>query len=172
MDYVVSSYSTSLTALSKAQKHTKSFTGKSIRLGVVAEPNAPGMNSIPKVKDEAAVISSLVNGVGSGHVNTFTRLCEFTKVAEVESMLASVDFVHFACHGEQKPVDPLNSAFLLGNGSLTIERLMDLPRCNMSFALLSACDTSMGDAQLPDQVLHLAGAMSHMGVLNIIATLW
>jgi CHAT domain-containing protein len=124
------------------------------------------------VKDEAAIVASLVNGVGSGHVNTFTHLSEFTKVAEVESMLASVDFVHFACHGEQKAVDPLSSAFLFGNGSLTIERLMDLPCCDLSFAFLSACSTSTGDAQLPDQVLHLAGAMSHMGVHNIIATLW
>ena len=40
------------------------------------------------------------------------------------------------------------------------------------FAFLSACQTAMGDANLPDEDVHLAAAMLAVGYGSVVGTSW
>jgi CHAT domain-containing protein len=83
------------------------------------------------------------------------------------------DWVHLACHGVQATSgDPTQSAFFLYDGALALAQLMrmELPRAEL--AVLSACQTATGDAQLPDEAVHLSAGMLAAGFGSVVATTW
>jgi len=82
------------------------------------------------------------------------------------------DWVHLACHGIQDMKDPLQSAFALYDGKITIETLMSKSLHNAELAVLSACQTAMGDDKLPEESVHLAAAMLAIGYSGVVATMW
>ena len=43
---------------------------------------------------------------------------------------------------------------------------------NPEFAYLSACHTTVGDEESPDEVIHLAAAMQFVGFRSVIGTMW
>ncbi|KAF8121640.1 CHAT domain-containing protein [Boletus edulis] len=43
---------------------------------------------------------------------------------------------------------------------------------NPQFAYLSACHTTVGDEESPDEVIHLASAMQFAGFRSVIGTMW
>jgi CHAT domain-containing protein len=94
------------------------------------------------------------------------------KIQEVADALPGADIVHLACHGLQVQEDPLNSGFCLGDGRLTVSRLMDVKLDRAFLAFLSACETAKGDKKQPDQAIHLAAAMLFCGFRSVIATMW
>jgi CHAT domain-containing protein len=95
-----------------------------------------------------------------------------TSPSDVIEHLPSASVLHFACHGIQDNSDPLQSAFKLGTGDLTIGQLMKLNLPNALFAYLSACETGKGDPSHPDQVIHLASSLLFAGFRSIIASKW
>jgi CHAT domain-containing protein len=86
--------------------------------------------------------------------------------------LASHSCVHFACHGGQDLLNPSQGAVYLTDGPLTVLRLADeqLPAAELAF--LSACQTAVGGARLPDEAIHLAAALQFAGYRHVIATAW
>jgi CHAT domain-containing protein len=79
--------------------------------------------------------------------------------------------LHLACHGEQAN-SPLDSAFLLSNGRLTIQDLMSIRLSNAVLAFLSACQTAKGSEDMPDQAVHLAASMLFCGFRSVVGTMW
>jgi CHAT domain-containing protein len=75
-------------------------------------------------------------------------------VYEMES-----DWIHLACH--------MNSGFLLHDNIL---KLSEIPKAD--FALLSACQTAMGDEKVAVESVHLAAGMLLSGCRGVIATAW
>jgi hypothetical protein len=92
--------------------------------------------------------------------------------ARVLDELPSRPWVHWACHGRQNETDPRQSAFVLGDGPLTVEDLAGLSLSDPEFAYLSACETATGSTRLADEALHLAAATQLLGYPHVIATLW
>ncbi|KAH0826559.1 CHAT domain-containing protein [Lanmaoa asiatica] len=43
---------------------------------------------------------------------------------------------------------------------------------NPQFVYLSACHTTVGDEESPDEVIHLASAMQFAGFRSVIGTMW
>jgi hypothetical protein len=66
----------------------------------------------------------------------------------------------------------MQSSFCLGDGQLTIARLMQLRLNDTFLAFLSACETAKGDKDQLDQVMHLAAAMLFSGFKSVVATMW
>jgi len=81
-------------------------------------------------------------------------------------------WVHVACHGAQHATKPFDSWFAMGDGKLTLMRIIQERYTNSEFAFLSACHTAVGDASTPDEVLHLAAGMQFAGFNGVIGTLW
>ena len=92
-------------------------------------------------------------------------------VDDVARHLSSASIAHFACHGKQNRTNPLDSA-LLDGGSLPISPIMKMSMPNASLAFLCACETAEGDANSPDEAMHLAGTMLYAGFRGAVATMW
>jgi CHAT domain-containing protein len=107
------------------------------------------------------------NNIGIGHQQT-----GFTTVAHTAAIMQTANIVHLACHGVQDAADATQSGFCLGDGRLTIPKLMELKFDHAFLAFLSACETAKGDKAQPDQAMHLAAAMLFSGFKCVVATIW
>jgi CHAT domain-containing protein len=95
-----------------------------------------------------------------------------TTISGMSATMQKANIVHIACHGIQDIGDATQSGFCLGDGRLTISKLMELKLDNAFLAFLSACETAKGDKEQPDQAMHLAAAMLFSGFKSVIATMW
>ena len=132
----------------------------------VIQPTTPGQNPLPFTELELRRIQSRVPK------DSLVTLLNGS-VNEVISQLPATSIAHFACHG-QTELNPLESALILEDGPLTVSRFMQqrqsMPKASLAF--LSACETAMGDENLPDEVIHLGSALLFAGFREVVATMW
>jgi hypothetical protein len=115
----------------------------------------------------------LVAAVADSHsMNIAHERVGSTTVEETSRVMRAASIVHLACHGIQDTNDATQSGFCLGDGRLTIAKLMELKLENAFLAFLSACETAKGDQEQPDQAMHLAASMLFSGFKSIVATMW
>ncbi|KAF8490598.1 CHAT domain-containing protein [Gautieria morchelliformis] len=131
----------------------------------VIEPNTPGQSRLQYTIDELQRIES--------HVPE-KDLIKFqsANVEEVVLHLPTTSIAHFACHGQQHPENPLESALMLHNGPLKVSQIMQQPTPNARLAFLGACQTAMGDKTLPDEAIHLASTLLFAGFRRVVGTMW
>lgn len=160
-DYVVSSYTPTISALlSDIPLPTDSS-----KMMVVIQPETPGQKSLPCTLEELRKIEAYVSD------QELVKLVPgFVK--DVMSNLPATSIAHFACHGQQNPQNPLESALLLQDGPLKVSQIMQQPMPNASLAFLSACETAMGDESLPDEMIHLGATLLFAGFHGVVATMW
>lgn len=173
-DYVVSSYTPTVTILLEARRGVQPVRTSDAKVFLVAEANAPDVEPLDSVSDEVGTIRvSLPPGtvVGIGDASDERSVTRATVQAVLDG-LPDATVLHLACHGQQDPGDPLQSGFLLHDGRLTVRHLMGarLPRAFLAF--LSACETAKGDGAHADQAVHLAAAMLFVGFRSVIGTMW
>jgi CHAT domain-containing protein len=139
-------------------------------MSIIAEPraNRPDMGTLPEVRTEAQYITDIAD---EGQIHN-QKIIGSTTIAQAEIELQQSNMVHMACHGVQDAKDALSSGFCLGDGELTVSRLMDLQLDKAFFAFMSACETAKGDQKQPDQVVHLAAAMLFAGFQSVVGTMW
>ncbi|EIN09576.1 hypothetical protein PUNSTDRAFT_101453 [Punctularia strigosozonata HHB-11173 SS5] len=159
--YVVSSYTPTLSALHTTESED-------------TEPDASesSWEYIEGVYDEIDAVRRVTSTVKTTVIEREREGAMPTSVNSVIEQLPGSTILHLACHGQQDAEGPLESAFKLGDGDLTIGKLMKLNLPDAMFAYLSACETSKGDSYHPDQAIHLAAAMLFTGFRSVIATMW
>jgi CHAT domain-containing protein len=136
----------------------------------IAEGSAPGMPRLDTVDME---VKSVCEFAEKGLLRILSaRTTGTTTIQHAVSHFVDADIVHLACHGVQDSQDALQSGFCLGDGRLTIEKLMKLKLPSPFLAFLSACETAKGDIKSIDQTVHLAAAMLFCGFQNVIGTMW
>ncbi|KAJ7120831.1 CHAT domain-containing protein [Mycena epipterygia] len=168
-DYVVSSYTPTLTALLDPPAETAA----SFKVTAVVEGNAPNCTPLPGIEEE---LSKIMDRVPK---EWLTALLSPTGSEVVENLQES-SIMHFACHGIQDSNNPLDSGLMLSDGRLKVSQIMHKPlNVNregtsklMSLAFLSACETAKGDGSTPDEALHLAGTLLFTGFRGVVATMW
>jgi CHAT domain-containing protein len=79
--------------------------------------------------------------------------------------------LHFATHGEFNGDTPLQSALLLSDGSLTVNRLYST-RIAADLVTLSACETGLGKVASGDDVVGLTRGFLYAGASTVVASLW
>jgi CHAT domain-containing protein len=173
-DYVVSSYTHSLTALLRAQQTAVPLKREELKALIVTEPNAPGLQTLPSIVAEVEAISKSIPSecVLSASESTAKEHNVTRTIHEVLGLFHRAAVVHFACHGQQDPHNPLKSGFCLRDGKLTVGKIMQQQSPSAFFAFLSACETAKGDRSQPDQSVHLAAAMLFAGFRSIVGTMW
>ena len=83
------------------------------------------------------------------------------------------DILHFSCHGYANFDNPLESGLLMANDELlTLRDFFNLKLQGIRLAILSACETGLPGAQLPDEVVSLPTALLQTGVAGVAASLW
>ncbi|KAI0083113.1 CHAT domain-containing protein [Irpex rosettiformis] len=165
MDVAVSSYTPTLEALLKPRTKVTAGDTEYPKALVVSQPATPNCDPIPNTRTEAENITSLIGQ--STHLDDTGG----TVQAVLEGM-ATHDWVHLACHGVQNRADPMNSAFALYDGRLTLSMLMSQHLPNADLAVLSACQTATGDEKLSEEAVHLAAGMLNVGYKSVIGTMW
>jgi CHAT domain-containing protein/tetratricopeptide (TPR) repeat protein len=165
----ISSYTPTLTALIRARRRDPSnSTFERKHLIAIGQATAAGENELVSVGAELDTLRQCV-----GDLATFTRIDgEGSCTAKVVEELGKNEWVHFACHGLPNRQQPFESAFALHDGHFTIQRLIGCDLKNPEFAYLSACHTTVGDKDSPDEVIHLASAMQFVGFRSVIGTMW
>ena len=168
-DLYISSYTPTLTALIRARRHDLSIPetqGK--HFVAIGEAKAMGQSELLSVATELTNIGQLVDGLAN-----FTRIeGQASCISRVAEELGKNQWVHFACHGLANRERPFESAFALHDGHFTIQRIIQCELENPQFAYLSACHTTVGDEESPDEVIHLASAMQFVGFRSVIGTMW
>jgi hypothetical protein len=171
-NYVVSSYIPTLTSLTKAKNlwtpiSRSDLTGLLICESSTTEGSAVDLSNVVR---EVAAVRECFAFAGAQVLNSPTG---HTLVSELRALLerTPAHILHMACHGIQHS-DPLKSAFLLHDGRLSIEDIiqLNLPRAFLAF--LSACQTAKGDQNAPDQAVHLAASMLFCGFRSVVGTMW
>ncbi len=158
LDRVVSSYSVTLRALERDLSRPTEPTGPALLV-------APGRSGR---MGRVTVPAPLFDEPGA------LRLYE--EQAVPPAVLASLPgraVVHFACHGENDPADPVASCLHLAGG----ERLpfVDVARSDLGaarLAFLAACDTAVTGERFADEAVHMASAFQLAGFPHVIGSLW
>ena len=165
----VSSYTPTLTALIRARRHDPlNSTTEQKRFLTIGQAKAAGESELVSVGAELDTIDQRVDGLA-----TFARIDgEESCISRVVEELGKNGWVHLACHGLPNRKQPFESAFALHDGHFTIQRIIGCDLKNPEFAYLSACHTTVGDEQSPDEVIHLASAMQFVGFRSVIGTMW
>ena len=160
LDYVISSYTTTVRALAHP---AQARTGIPATL-IVPMPDTPGA-PLPGVNTETRSLLRLIPDA--------TALLRPTR-ADVLAALPKHRIAHFACHGNGDRTDPALSRLVLADHATAPLTLSDISNLNLDadLAYLSACDTGIAPIRLTDQSLHFAGAFQLAGYRHVIGTLW
>jgi CHAT domain-containing protein len=124
---------------------------------------------IPGVDKEIEYVADVAN---LRSVEILQQCVGSTTIEDTSRAMEAADIIHLACHGIQDIGDATQSGFCLGDGRLTIAKLMELKLDHAFLTFLSACETAKGDKEQPDQAMHLAAAMIFSGFKSVIATMW
>lgn len=165
-DFVVSSYTPSLSTLIKARKGYDPIPKKDINTVVLSETGATGCRPLPYVVTEAETVARQMK---LASVDCFIETAP--RIDTTMAALPSAHILHLACHGFQKE-QALQSHFALHDGPLTISMLAKLELPQAVLAFLSACETAKGDESQPDQAMHLAASLLFCGFRSVIGTMW
>lgn len=80
---------------------------------------------------------------------------------------------HLACHGSARPRAILDSRLYFADRVVTLRDLRDaLPAGRRRLAVLSACESNLTDASLPNEVVGLPSALLQVGFAGVIASSW
>ena len=163
-DYVVSSYTPTLSAILEPSGST---VQGNFQVLAVAQASAPGAPSIPMTEDEVRLVHRLT--AGAQRVNLMR---ENATVTRVQKEMIESNWIHLACHGQQSLDDPMKSGFLLHDRILKLSEIVKMTLPKAEFAFLSACQTAMGDEKIAEESAHLAAGMIFSGCHGVIATMW
>ncbi|CAE6428729.1 unnamed protein product [Rhizoctonia solani] len=164
-DYVVSSYTPTLTAL--LARTPRSLT-RDCRVLAIGQANTPGHASLPGITQELTCVKAQT-GTKMKYLQLTNEQATTTAVLEA---MEQHDWVHLACHAHQNVNDATKSGFFLHNGTLDLIAINQKSFKNKGLAFLSACETATGDEKLPDEAIHLASGMLMAGYPSVIATMW
>jgi CHAT domain-containing protein len=124
---------------------------------------------LPSTKEE---LEKIKKHVPSSSLITFGLAGVPADVEAVASRLPDVSIVHFSCHGRQDRVKPLSSGLELEDGVLRVSRIMKEKVSNGSLAFLCACETTMGDQELPDEAMSIGASLLFSGFRRVVGTMW
>ncbi|MGW3291087.1 CHAT domain-containing protein [Streptomyces sp. NPDC001002] len=98
---------------------------------------------------------------------------EAATAARVRAALPEHPVLHIACHGRSDVFDPLSGTlYLTGTDTITVRDLLDTRGLRARLAMLSACQSAVIGAQLPEEAIGLPTAMIQAGTAGVVGTLW
>jgi CHAT domain-containing protein len=171
-DYVVSSYTPTLSSLTKLRSGWTPVPCTDLAGLLICEtaPDNGAAGHLPHATEEVRVVHECFDKASARVLNT---PAPHTSLSELRFLLdkTPAHILHLACHGIQD-ANPLKSAIVLRDGNLTIEDIMRLTLPHAVLAVLSACQTAKGDKNVPDQAVHIAASMLFCGFKSVIGTMW
>ena len=182
-DLYVSSYTPSLSGLIRmrervrAQKKARDAAGlaNAISFAAVGQARLSADMKLGELVEVEHEIKRIRNETNMPQDVTFETVTgEAATIEDAIQAFRDHRWVRVACdcHEAQHATKPFESWFAMGDGKLTLMRIIQERYTNSEFAFLSACHTAVGDASTPDETLHLAAGMQLAGFNGVIGTLW
>jgi CHAT domain-containing protein len=162
-NYVISSYTPTLSALMVPEKSPEDFRG----ILAVSQEVTPNQIDLPYAAEELQKIHQLTGDLPLKKLEGADAT-----VDAVLNAMEECSWVHLACHATQDTEHPTESAFFLSDGKLSLARIMERRLKHASLAFLSACQTAVGDEKFPEEAIHLASGMTMAGYPTVIGTMW
>ncbi|MBC2869447.1 CHAT domain-containing protein [Streptomyces mexicanus] len=169
-DQYVCSYATTLRSLAdaRARDAAGARADTADRVLVVDEAALPGLRPLSRARREAMQLYR--------RDPQHRTLLASAPRHVVRRQLAHHAVLHFAGHAEHVPADPARSGLYCADhadaGPLTVEEIARLRLERARLAFLSACETARGAAAVPDEGVHLAGALQLAGYPHVVAAQW
>jgi len=160
-DYIISSYTPTIGVL---VAHNPASSAKELKMVVVIDSQKLSFTRKELEKIEQHVPNDFLVKLGIPGAPA--------SVEAVAAQLSDASIAHFACHGTQNQLKPLESGLKLEDGVLLVSRIIKDPMPNGSLAFLCACETAKGDQNLPDEAMSLAASLVFAGFRHVIATMW
>ena len=165
LDRVICSYTPTLRALAEVRGRPPAPA----RMLAVGQPATPGLSPLPQALTEVRRLASRVPGTTLLSDDAATREAVLTA-------LPRHTHLHFAGHGGQNPHDVAGGALYCADhqpaGPITVADLSGLRLDRAELVFLSACETARGVIALPDEAVHMAGALQLAGFTHVVATQW
>jgi CHAT domain-containing protein len=136
---------------------------------LIGQPKTPKKEEILFVREEVEKIERQLGRRGIPHL---TLIDATATVSGVLESMERFSCIHLACHASQHPETPLRSSIHLDDGPLKLSEIVKKNLHNVDFSFLSACQTSMGDVNLSEEVVHLASGMLAAGYRSVVGTMW
>jgi len=166
-DFVISSYAPSISALVNVVRKRHELPHNGPQILAISQPATPKLNPLPGTVNEIAAVQKVVGT----EMLTWLNDTEAT-ASSVFALMDKHPWIHFACHGVQDSDAPTQSAFMLYDGGLDFRTIMKLSLDHKELAILSACQTAMGDSDFPEEAVSLAAGMLMAGYRNVVGTMW
>ncbi|KAG2131215.1 TPR-like protein [Suillus cothurnatus] len=164
----ISSYTPTLATLVRARQRVSQCASGQCFVAI-GQGNPEGGKELRCVAPELAAIAQRLIPI----VSSFTPLEDSD--ATVQGVLDALNhnqWLHLACHGMPNRQRPFESSFAMRDGPLMIKDIIRSNWQNPEFAFLSACHTTVGDENSPDESIHLAAAMQFSGFRSVIGSMW
>ncbi|KAF6765344.1 CHAT domain-containing protein [Ephemerocybe angulata] len=168
-DYVVSSYTPTVTALTNRVKNDHFIDSHALGLFLTSQPNVPSASPIPGTTKE---VQSIFKRAEESGLRASKLEGDEMSVAACLERMQEYSSIHLACHGSQNAAEPLKSRFLFHQGDLELGTILRSNLKHADLAFLSACQTSTGQEALSDEAVHLAAGMLAAGYRRVIGTMW
>ncbi|KAF6742242.1 CHAT domain-containing protein [Ephemerocybe angulata] len=169
LDYVVSSYTPTVTAITDRVKNRRSIDTQVSGLFLTNQPCAP---DAPPIHGTTKEVQSIFRRVEESGVRALELEGGDMTVDQCLESMQNYSSIHLACHAAQNAAEPLQSRFLFHNGSLELATILKTNLKDADLAFLSACQTSTGDEKVSDEAVHLAAGMLAAGYRRVVATMW
>lgn len=118
----------------------------------------------PRVREE-------INALAPLFTEAVALLDQRATLAAVREHAPAADVLHFACHGQFRPDNPLFSSLRLADGWLTVRDAYSLNlRCGL--VTLSACETGVSAVAPGNELIGLARGFFSAGAPSLLLSLW
>jgi CHAT domain-containing protein/Tfp pilus assembly protein PilF len=127
--------------------------------------SAAGFGSLPRARQEVEAIAALLS-------TERTRL--FVGAEATEAALRGHPhsrWLHFAVHGFFDARNPSLSGLVMADGELRAREIYDL-HLDADMAVLSACETGLGEEVWGEELIGLSRAFFYAGVPTVVVSLW
>jgi hypothetical protein len=131
---------------------------------LVALSQSPGRPPLLQVRDEVDWLRD--------HADTVELIDAAATVNGVRELLGRHAWLHFAGHSSLDTTVPGRSGLHLHNGTLSVGDIAEIDLSQAELAFLSSCEGGAVDPAIPDEPLHIAGAMLMAGYRHVIAAAW
>ena len=166
MDEYEIRYAPNLTIFNRCCEREQQGRGRDTLLGVV-NPDPPGNLVFSEWEGEA--IERLL-----GNARCLMLWREGATEPEVRRWLSGRHYLHFACHGQYRLDNPLESALHLAGDALTLGEILEgvhLPQAWL--VVLSACETGLVDyREIADEHYGLPVGFLYAGAPTVYGSLW
>lgn len=132
---------------------------------LVADPKREGLPTLDGAADELETLTRIWPGA------KVLRAADATRAA-VLAALPVASLTHLACHGMSDERDPLASRLALADGDLTMADVLSMQLQPACLVVLSACQTAVRDATVPNEAMSLAMGFLAAGAACVVASLW